>query len=73
MIFSLPIAFIIYKLFGTLFAIIFLFVVVAGTVISIVKDDNNLCVSKQIKFMIKYLKMQRKFKYKYYDKRRENK
>ena len=71
MIFSLPIAFALYKLKGTLLAVIFLFIIVAGTVVSIVKDDNNLCVSKQIGFMLKNLNMQKKYRYKYYDKRRE--
>ena len=71
MIFSLPIAFALYKLKGTLLAVVFLFIIVAGTVVSIVKDDNNLCVSKQIGFMLKHLNMQKKYNYKYYDKRRE--
>ena len=71
MIFSLPIAFALYKLKGTLLAVVFLFIIVAGTVVSIVKDDNNLCVSKQIGFMLKNLNMQKKYNYKYYDKRRE--
>ena len=71
MIFSLPIAFALYKLKGTLLAVIFLFIIVAGTVVSIVKDDNNLCVSKQIGFMLKNLNLQKKYRYKYYDKRRE--
>lgn len=71
MAFSLPIIFLIYKLKGTLLAVIILFIITAGTVILIVKDDNNLCVSKQIGFMIKNLNMQKSYRYKYYDKRRE--
>ncbi len=71
MIFSLPIAFALYKFKGTLLAVVFLFIIVAGTVVSIVKDDNNLCVSKQVGFMLKNLNMQKIYKYKYYDKRRE--
>ena len=71
MAFSIPIIFIIYKLVNLLTAIIFLFVVVAGTIISITKDDNNLCVAKQIGYMIKNSEMQKKFKYVYYDKRRD--
>lgn len=73
MFFSLPIAFTLYKFKGTLLAVVFLFIIVAGTVVSIVKDDNNLCVSKQIGFMLKNLNMQKQYRYKYYDKRRENK
>lgn len=71
MAFSLPIIFGIYAIKGLLTAIIFLFIVVAGTVISITKDENNLCVAKQINYMIKNSKMQKKFKYVYYDKRRD--
>ena len=69
MIFSLPIVLALYKLKGTLIAIICLFIVVSATVI--VKDDNNLCVSKQIGFMFKNINMQKKYRYKYFDKRRE--
>lgn len=71
MIFSLPIIFALYKLKGTLIAVILAFIVVAGTVVSVVKDDNNLCVAKQIGFMLKNLRMQKRYSYKYYDKRRE--
>ena len=71
MIFSLPIVLALYKLKGTLIAIICLFIVVSATVIAIVKDDNNLCVSKQIGFMFKNINMQKKYRYKYFDKRRE--
>ena len=70
MAFSLPIIFLIYKLKGTLLAVIILFIITSGTVILIIKDDNNLCVSKQIGFMLKNLNMQKKYNYKYFDKRR---
>lgn len=73
MAFSLPITIGIYKLKSTLAAVIFLFIMVAGTVVAVTKDDNNLCVSKQIGYMIKNNKMQKKFKYVYYDKRRDKK
>ena len=71
MAFSLPIAFGIYKLRSTVTAIIFLFIVVAGTVVAITKDENNLCVAKQVGYMIKNNKMQKKYKYVYYDKWRD--
>ena len=32
------------------------------------KDSNNLCVVTQIKFMIEFSKMQKKFDYEYYNK-----
>ena len=68
---SLPFIFLINHLTNTITAIIILFIIVAGTIVSVIKDDNNLCVAKQIGFMIKYSNMQKKFKYVYYDKWRD--
>lgn len=42
--------------------------VVASIAISTTKDDNNLCIVNQIKYMIKFAKMQKNFEYKYFDK-----
>lgn len=70
MAFFLPIIFLIYKLQGTITAVVVFFIVVAGTVISLVKDDDNLCMMEQIKFMFKKINVQKRYKYKYYDKRR---
>jgi len=67
----LPIALILYKSVSTLAAIISILIIIATSVVSLTKDDNNLCVVKQIGFMMISAKMQKKFKYKYYDKRRE--
>ena len=67
----LPIAIILYKSVSTLAAIISILIIIATSVVSLTKDDNNLCVVKQIGFMMRSAKMQKKFKYKYYDKRRE--
>ena len=69
--FSLPFIFLIYKLQSTLAAIIIFMIIIATSVITNVKDDNNLCVVEQVKFMIRNAKMQRKYEYKYFDKRRE--
>lgn len=69
--FFLPIIVILYKCVSTLTAIVFMLVIIAVTVVSLTKDENNLSVVKQIGFMIKSAKMQKKFKYKYYDKRRD--
>ena len=41
---------------------------VVATVVATTKDDNNLCVVNQIKYMIDFAKMHKKFEYKYYDK-----
>lgn len=68
--FSLPCIFLIYKLKSTLTAIIVFLIVIATSVITNVKDDNNLCIIEQIKFMIRNAKMQKKYQYKYFDKRR---
>ena len=65
---SLPIAYLIYMISSTMVAIIFLFIVVAGTVVIVTQDDNNLSVAKQIGFMLRYSSMQKKYKYVYYDK-----
>lgn len=66
----LPIAILLYKYVSTLAAIISFMIIIAVSVISNTKDDNNLCIVEQVKFMIKNSKMQKKFEYKYYDKRR---
>jgi len=70
--FSLPIVFLIYKLKGTLTAIILLLIIISATVITNIKDDNNLCVVEQVKFMIRSAKMQKQYVYKYFDKRRDS-
>ena len=41
---------------------------VLTTVIATTKDENNLCVVNQVKFLIDFLKMQNNFEYEYYDK-----
>lgn len=69
--FSLPIIFLLYKFKSTLVAIIVLLIIISATVVSLVKDDNNFCVVEQIKYMIINMKTQKKYEYKYYDKRRD--
>ncbi len=64
----LPIAFILNTLKGTVIAVIFMFVLVAGTVIVVTRDDNNLSVAKQLKFMINSANSQKCFRYEYYNK-----
>lgn len=70
--FSMPVVFLLYKFKSTLVAIIFLLFIISASVISLTKDDNNLCIVEQVKFMIRNAQMQKKYKYKYYDKRRQN-
>ncbi|MCX8075242.1 MAG: hypothetical protein N2749_06645 [Clostridia bacterium] len=66
--FFMPIIYLIYLLKGILVAIIVFLVFIAGTVIANTKDDNNLCIVEQLRFMIRKSKMQKLYKYKHYDK-----
>lgn len=66
--FLMPVIFLIYILKGTLLSIICFMVVIAGTIISNTKDDNNICVIDQIKFIIRKSKMQKLYKYQYKNK-----
>ena len=65
----LPISFFIYKIKGDyLIPVLIEFIGVAITVISITKDENNLCVIDQIRYMLEFIKMQKKYEYRYFDK-----
>lgn len=65
----LPFCFLIYKVKNDyLIPVLIEFIGVAITVICNVKDENNLCVIEQVKYMIKFAKMQKKYDYKYFDK-----
>jgi len=42
-----------------------------GALVAIVvtsKDENNLCIASQIQYLIRYIKSQKKYSYKYYNK-----
>lgn len=68
----LPISFIVYKIKDSfLIPIIIEFIGIAGTVMMTTKDANNLCVVTQIKFMINFSRIQKKFDYEYYNKLKE--
>ncbi len=41
---------------------------VAGCVFATAKDENNLCIVNQIKYMIDFVKLQKIYEYEYYDK-----
>lgn len=69
----LPISLIIYKLKENfLLPVVIEFIGVAGTIISTAKDENNLCVINQIKFLIDFAKIQKQYRYKYFNKWRES-
>lgn len=67
----IPIAILCYYLKGSNNYIIPVLVEIIGvvaTVVATTKDDNNLCVVNQLKYMIDFAKKQKKYEYKYYDK-----
>ena len=70
MTFFTPLIILINILNGTVTAVIVSFIILAGTVIGNAKDDNNICIFEQMKFMIRKLKRQKKYKYRYYDGRK---
>lgn len=55
-----------------LIPVIIEFLGTAGAVIFNTKDDNNLCVFSQIKYMIEFTKIQKEYRYKYYNKWRDD-
>lgn len=54
-----------------LLPVIIEFLAIAGTIMMTTKDANNLCVVTQIRFMLDFSKIQKKFDYKYYNKLKE--
>ena len=65
----LPINFIVYKLKDNfLLPVVIEFIGVAGTIIATAKDENNLCVTRQIKFLIDFANTQKQYRYKYFNK-----
>ena len=65
----LPISLIIYKLKGDLLLpVVIEFIGAAGTIIATAKDENNLCVTKQIGFLIDFNNMQKQYRYRYFNK-----
>ncbi|MGN1299611.1 MAG: hypothetical protein ACI4UE_06500 [Candidatus Scatovivens sp.] len=41
---------------------------VVATVVATTKDENNLCIVNQVKYMIDFAKSQKKYDYEYFDK-----
>ena len=65
----LPISLIIYKLQDNfLLPVVIEFIGVAGTIIATAKDENNLCVTRQIKFLIEFANTQKQYRYRYFNK-----
>ena len=65
----LPISLIVYKLKGSLLlSVVIEFIGVAGTIIATAKDENNLCVTRQIKFLIDFANTQKQYRYTYFNK-----
>ena len=65
----LPISLLIYKLKGNLLLpVVIEFIGVAGTIIATAKDENNLCVTRQIKFLIEFANTQKQYRYRYFNK-----
>lgn len=52
---------------NTVFSVVFILVVIAGSVMMLTKDNTNISVVDQVGFMIKFAKSQKKYKYKYLD------
>ena len=68
----LPLVIVIYKIRGSfLLPVIIEFLVVAGTIMMTTKDSNNMCAVTQIRFMLDFSKIQKRFDYKYYNKYRD--
>ena len=68
----LPVSFIVYQINGgILVPVLIEFIGVSGTVIASSKDDNNLCVIDQLKYMIEFAKMKKKYDYQYFDRWRD--
>lgn len=60
------ISFIIYKIFGSLsISILTVMITVSATIMSIIKDKNNLCLIDQFSFLFKFLVEQRKYYHEY--------
>ena len=65
----LPVSLLIYKLKGNLLLpVVIEFIGVAGTIIATAKDENNLCVTRQIKFLIEFANTQKQYRYRYFNK-----
>lgn len=53
----------IYKYISQVFAISFFLIVIASTIMLVIKDDNNVSFLKQLQLVVKHIFMQKNFKY----------
>ncbi|MFT9493883.1 hypothetical protein [Anaerosolibacter sp.] len=59
---------VIYAIFkNVVLAIVFILIVIAGSVMMLTKDKTNISVVDQVGFMIKFARSQKKYPYKYQD------
>ena len=52
---------------STAFCVVFILSTIAGSVMMLTKDKTNVSVVEQLKFMIRFSKSQKKYRYKYLD------
>lgn len=52
---------------STAFCVVFILSSIAGSVMMLTKDKTNISVIDQLKFMIRFAKSQKKYRYKYLD------
>ncbi len=52
---------------NVVFAVVFMLIVIAGSVMMLTKDKTNISVVDQVGFIIKFARSQKKYPYKYQD------
>jgi hypothetical protein len=52
---------------STAFCVVFILSAIAGSVMMLTKDKTNISVVDQVKFIIRFAKSQKKYRYKYLD------
>lgn len=52
---------------NTVVSVVFILVAIAGSVMMLTKDKNNISVVDQVGFMVRFAKSQKVYKYKYLD------
>lgn len=52
---------------NTVFCVVFILTAIAGTIMTLTKDQSNISVADQVKYMIRFAKSQKKYPYRYLD------
>ncbi|TYQ17840.1 UNVERIFIED_CONTAM: hypothetical protein Cloal_0212 [Acetivibrio alkalicellulosi] len=52
---------------NTVFCMVLILATIAGTVMMLAKDQSNISVADQVKYMVRFAKSQKKYSYKYLD------